>query len=800
MKPSFSVSLIAKDEAKVLPRLMKSLEEFTARGGEVVLVDTGSKDGTPELARKLGCKVFEVGDKFLFTVDEEMAKQINRKFVVIGEEKIIKAGDVFFDYASARNYSSSMATSEYISVVDCDEFFTKLDIDAVEKALADGYEQIEHHFIFSRSPSGFPYVQFTCARFYDRRKCKWVGVVHEFLSGEAKHTYLGPEIIELEHCQDPEAQPRRSRYLAGLAVALFQDIDHDRNSHYFARELLWNGRPKSAIQEFKRHVAMNKWVQERGQSLIFIGDAYQTLGENDKALEYYNKAFVTDGTRREPLMRLAEFFWKRNDYQKVACYASAALEIPLNDCYCNQGQHYTNEPHERLYWALWYLGDKKRAKEHWQKALAYEPTNPKYISEAVFFNEPVKPCEERPALAGRSPKSIETLTHNINYSIPFTFVKCGDGELNCMAGWVGENCDGQPYSSKLGADLCLSYRQFMDLESYVVMWDDQEKFNMLLHRTPNDPQKLKEFYLAIRKHDGPKIFVGPERLADAATLLKAQFFPVPAQDAYSQIDAAWNCLEDEIKPGGIYVFSAGMLSKVLIARAQKQVPDATYIDAGSAFDPLFFGETRTFQIPKAELERVYEDVVNFDKDTVVSFLIPTLGRADGLKRCLTSIERLNWKRTNIEVLIDDDPDATVPVKVNRMAGSCKGDVMVFAANDVEFTPDSLRNAVRASHRHGLVAFNTGSPESDPCEHFLIRRDFYYQIGAQIFDERFHHVGCDNLLWARAKAMGEAFLCKDAVLLHHHFSRGGQMDEVYERGWSHADEDRKLLAEELEKLK
>ena len=80
--PKFSVVVIAKNEAKMLPRLVESLKEFTSRGGEIVCLDTGSKDGTPEIARKLGCKVTEVGERFITHITEEQAKAINDQFIV----------------------------------------------------------------------------------------------------------------------------------------------------------------------------------------------------------------------------------------------------------------------------------------------------------------------------------------------------------------------------------------------------------------------------------------------------------------------------------------------------------------------------------------------------------------------------------------------------------------------------------------------------------------------------------------------------------------------------------------------
>ncbi len=50
-----SACVIAKDEEKNLPRLLNSLK---GKFDEVILVDTGSKDKTVEIAKSFGCKVF----------------------------------------------------------------------------------------------------------------------------------------------------------------------------------------------------------------------------------------------------------------------------------------------------------------------------------------------------------------------------------------------------------------------------------------------------------------------------------------------------------------------------------------------------------------------------------------------------------------------------------------------------------------------------------------------------------------------------------------------------------------------
>src|SRR3989337_2610755 len=96
--PKFSIAMIVKNETKTLPRCIDSLKDFMSRGGEVIVVDTGSTDGTAELARTLGCKVTEVGEKYITVLTDDVAQKMNEKFVVEGETPIVKGGNRLFDF------------------------------------------------------------------------------------------------------------------------------------------------------------------------------------------------------------------------------------------------------------------------------------------------------------------------------------------------------------------------------------------------------------------------------------------------------------------------------------------------------------------------------------------------------------------------------------------------------------------------------------------------------------------------------------------------------------------------------
>lgn len=296
-----------------------------------------------------------------------------------------------------------------------------------------------------------------------------------------------------------------------------------------------------------------------------------------KAIEYYEKAFEIEPNRREPLIRLAEFYGRKDDHAKVVEYMEKALTILRGNFYADFQEHYTYRPHELLYKAYWYLSNFEKSKENYDIAYGYKPN-----------------------------------------------------------------------------------------------------------------------------------------------------------------------------------------------------------DTGILHDRRFY-----YNLPK------------------VTFILPTLDREEGLKRCLDSIEHINYPQDKIEVLVIRGPE-TVPQKVAKGLALCNPDTqyVVYASDDCEFTSNSLITALLLDK--DLVSFNTGMLYPDYgniCEHFVIKKDFIEKIGGEIFDTDFHHVGVDNLLWAKAERYGTAKYCKDAVVYHYHFTRGGKEDDTYKKGWNKEKltKDRALLKIKLAEL-
>ncbi len=416
MTPKFSIVLIARNEEKTLPKLINSLSEFKQRGGEVILVDTGSNDNTVNIAKELGCKVTEVGEKFIKIIDEDLAKKINKKFIVDGEPEVVKPNSKVFDYSSARNFAAELASNDFIAMPDCDEQYTKLNIDEINKKIEAGEKQFDYNFVYSHDRNGNEAIKFIHSKFYNRKFLKWVGIIHEVLQGNVKRHFFNENIIKLEHWQIPSEN--RSRYLSGLALDCYLNPDKDRNSHYFAREMFYNKMWKSASKEFERHIAMNKWQTERGQSMVFLGDCLINLNKIEEGLQQYHRAIITGPQRRIAFLRLAAFMMKNKDFIRAIAYAKAALEIPYLASYTESMANYSHEPHYYLYHSYGWVGGKvKEAKYHNNIAIDLDMQNEKYLRDWKYYNYCPKVSIVIPTLGREDSlnKLLEAIKINANY-------------------------------------------------------------------------------------------------------------------------------------------------------------------------------------------------------------------------------------------------------------------------------------------------------------------------------------------------------------------------------------------------
>jgi tetratricopeptide (TPR) repeat protein len=96
--------MIVKDEAHRLPQCLASVQGLVQ---EMVVLDTGSQDKTPTIAKKAGAKVFKT------TWPE--------------------------DFAQARNQALAKATGDWVLVLDADETLNPKMLDSIQRAMAEDH-------------------------------------------------------------------------------------------------------------------------------------------------------------------------------------------------------------------------------------------------------------------------------------------------------------------------------------------------------------------------------------------------------------------------------------------------------------------------------------------------------------------------------------------------------------------------------------------------------------------------------------------------------------------------------------
>lgn len=195
---------------------------------------------------------------------------------------------------------------------------------------------------------------------------------------------------------------------------------------------------------------------------------------------------------------------------------------------------------------------------------------------------------------------------------PFAFVRFGDAEFECMAGYGTHNRDRTQYTRELGDALIGAFRSLSQMENVylaqrcaphlrekmaaLVDLDGRRYYDadaLLLHYRSFS---LETFYRTLIQDERRKIYVAPACLNQGMKLLGcARRVNVKRPDAFSEWKEISADLAADNADDTIFLFSAGMGSKVWIAELMAEGKRITCIDLGSALDPVYIGQTRSGQ-------------------------------------------------------------------------------------------------------------------------------------------------------------------------------------------------------------
>jgi len=225
-----------------------------------------------------------------------------------------------------------------------------------------------------------------------------------------------------------------------------------------------------------------------------------------------------------------------------------------------------------------------------------------------------------------SENSTQQLSSYISNNIPCIFAKYGDGEYNAANYYNGGNCDGTPYTRRLGDKVRESFIYnssqknsmigvWHDLQNKVfweglgnsnVNWVDYHTVLIDNNKPANHNNDRLELFKSIKQSKRKKIYISNAHMYKSKDifLIDSHVIIDPSNWFETQYEQIFNQVKSQIEDDNntIILTSAGIGAKYLISELHKLFPKAIYIDIGSGFDKICTkNDTRSYNPSYTEL-------------------------------------------------------------------------------------------------------------------------------------------------------------------------------------------------------
>lgn len=315
-----SACLITRNEQANIEACLQSIRSYVR---EIVVVDTGSTDGTPAIAQKYADK----WERFTACNDAE---------------------DRIQDFSLARQRSFDLATQPWVMWIDGDDILEGAHKLAELVAAHDHLPRVcvmwnyDYDHDGTTGPDGKPNVTMKFIRerlVKPATDFKWISPVHETLVPQHPDTpkVLVPDGIKNVHRRRDIAKVVESGRNLRILQTYYNKVGETdvRALYYLGLELGWTGNPEQSIEMHKRYIEKSGWEDEKYLSILEVARHYQGLQKWNDAIEWALKALVVRETWGEGYFSLAKSYYYRahetkdfRDWERSVNFARKYLESP----------------------------------------------------------------------------------------------------------------------------------------------------------------------------------------------------------------------------------------------------------------------------------------------------------------------------------------------------------------------------------------------------------------------------------------------------------------------------------------
>ncbi|MEW6172554.1 MAG: glycosyltransferase [Bacillota bacterium] len=265
-RPSLSLCMIVRNEEACIASCLESVRDLVR---EMIIVDTGSVDGTRELAERFGARIYS----FLWNGD----------------------------FAAARNYSLTHATCDWILVLDADEVLEPVSPETLA-ALLEAPE-VEGYFVHiqSRLDDGSAAKDKVVRLFRNKPVYRFTGAIHEQVAGAIKQYNNGKGLalsdLVIHHFgyldRQVETKDKRRRNISVIEKALAGNPDDPFLLYSLGIEYFQGGEIVKGIAPLEKALAlMHGGEGYFREALVTLALGYLRAGLTEKLALFLDKALL----------------------------------------------------------------------------------------------------------------------------------------------------------------------------------------------------------------------------------------------------------------------------------------------------------------------------------------------------------------------------------------------------------------------------------------------------------------------------------------------------------------------------
>lgn len=350
---TISLCMIVRDEEEVLARCLESAAGLV---DEIIIVDTGSKDRTREIAQRFTDLVYD--------------------FPWID------------DFAAARNFSFSHASCDYCMWLDADDVILPPDREkflALKESLNAGVD-----VVMLRYNTGFDSQGRVTFSYYRERIVRngagmaWKGAVHEVIETKGNVEYFDCGVT---HWKLKPSDPDRNLRIFEKMRSQGEALD-PRQQFYYGRELYYHQRYQEALGVLEGFLKEGRgWVENNIEACRQCAWCRYALGQEDQALNALFASFAYGLPRAEICCDVGQHFLDRELWERAAYWYARALECPRQD---GRGgfvlpEAYGFLPCIQLCVCYSRMGRQEEARLYNERAAAFQPDSPAVAYNRAYF-------------------------------------------------------------------------------------------------------------------------------------------------------------------------------------------------------------------------------------------------------------------------------------------------------------------------------------------------------------------------------------------------------------------------------